>query len=86
MKSDKIKATSAKSDHGQHLVTEMTDEMTGLYEVEGKDKYHVYSTDPYGLWHIEYKGKGKKPAKLDSAFTSQTEAFKAIESYENSLR
>jgi len=86
MKSTVIETTSAKSDHGRHLVNEMASDMTGFHEVKGKEKYHVYSKDPYGLWHIEYKGKGKKPGGLDSMFTSQTEAFKAIEKYENSLK
>jgi len=81
-----IETTSVKSDHGKHLTSEMTDGMTGLHEVKGKEKYYVYSTDPYGLWHIDFKGKGKKPEVLNSMFTSQSEAFKAIEKYENSLK
>ena len=81
-----IETISSNSDNGTHLKDALAPGMTNLYEAKGKERYHVYSTDPYGLWYITFKGKGKLPKKLESAFTTQLEAFRAIEAYEGTLK
>lgn len=42
----------------------------------------VESKDPYGFWHFRYEGKHSPiPNKLDQAFTSKSEAMKALRAY-----
>lgn len=45
-------------------------------------KFKVKSHDPYGFWKISKDGGGSVPKVLDGAYTSLSEAEKAIVAYE----
>lgn len=55
-----------------------------LVTVDTKD-YVIRSFDPYALWKIQPL-KGKLPKALEGAFTSPTEAERAIARYVNNVR
>jgi hypothetical protein len=48
--------------------------------VEGGNAINISSVDPYGFWYVSWE-RGQLPEKLKGAYTTFSEAEKAVRTY-----